>query len=59
ELDLFDCSKIPAEAWQQLGKANWTQLRKANFRRCFYSDSKGASGAVVVLTALAQCHALE
>ena len=27
--------------------------------RCFYSDSKGASGAVVVLTALAQCHALE
>ena len=27
--------------------------------RCFMSDCMGASGAVVVLTALAQCHALE
>ncbi|CAK9072389.1 unnamed protein product [Durusdinium trenchii] len=59
ELDLFDCSKIPAEAWQQLGKANWTKLRKANFVGCFEQGSKGASGAVVLLAALAHCHELE
>ena len=33
ELDLVECYEIPAEAWQQLGKANWTKLRKANFYR--------------------------
>ena len=33
ELNLDGCSGVPAEAWQQLGKANWTELRKANFCR--------------------------
>ncbi|CAK9072387.1 unnamed protein product [Durusdinium trenchii] len=59
ELNLSGCTEIPAEAWQQLGKANWMKLRKANFLQCFQSGSKGASGAVVVLTALAQCHELK
>ena len=31
ELNLSGCTEIPAEAWQQLGKANWTKLRYAFF----------------------------
>ncbi|CAE7506792.1 unnamed protein product [Symbiodinium necroappetens] len=59
ELGMYDCSQIPAAAWQQLEGAHWPKLTKANFYRCFGENSKGADGAAGLLTALARCAELK
>ena len=33
-LDLRNCPRIPAAAWQQLHGVKWLNLRKADFRQC-------------------------
>ena len=31
---MYNCYKVPAEAWRQLRDARWEKLKKANFFRC-------------------------
>ncbi|OLQ11729.1 hypothetical protein AK812_SmicGene4454 [Symbiodinium microadriaticum] len=59
DLDMYGCSQIPAAAWQQLEGAHWPKLTTVDFRGCFGENSKGADGAVGLLTALARCAELK
>eukprot|EP00434_Breviolum_minutum_P004708 symbB.v1.2.004149.t1/scaffold235.1/size321457/8 len=52
KLNFEHCSQIPSAAWQKLRGASWTNLREANFYRCFGDDTKGADGAADLLEVL-------
>ncbi|CAE7232288.1 unnamed protein product, partial [Symbiodinium sp. CCMP2456] len=59
ELNMRDCSQVPAAAWQLLATARWEQLRKADFTLCFNQRSKGVEGAEGLLLALSRCRQLQ
>eukprot|EP00434_Breviolum_minutum_P004705 symbB.v1.2.004148.t1/scaffold235.1/size321457/7 len=52
KLNFDRCSQIPSTAWQKLRGASWTNLREANFERCFAKNTKGADGAADLLEVL-------
>eukprot|EP00434_Breviolum_minutum_P003938 symbB.v1.2.003461.t1/scaffold194.1/size275082/22 len=59
ELDFNGCNQIPAAAWHKVRNAKWLNLKKADFTRCFGTDTKGAEGAADLLEALSQWTQLE
>ncbi|CAE7382768.1 FBL4 [Symbiodinium sp. CCMP2592] len=59
ELQMRDCSEIPAAAWQQLEGAKWPKLTKVSFAWCFGSESKGIEAAAGLLAFLGRCPELK
>ncbi|CAL1152303.1 unnamed protein product [Cladocopium goreaui] len=59
ELVFYDCTQIPAAAWQRLHGADWRNLKIARFDRSFGLNRKGVDGAGDLLQVLGKATTLE
>ena len=48
-VNFYECSQIPAVAWQKLRGAKWPQLKKVDFQGCFKSQGEAAADLLEVL----------